>query len=78
MCLSSFENLHPQDNPVYFAMGKYDCMTSPEAANEYLNSLNGQFTREMVMFEESANYPPFEEKEKFYNWMCKTVNKNTN
>lgn len=61
--------------PVYFVMGKYDCMTSPEAADEYLNSLNGQFTRKMVIFEDSAHYPQFEEKEKFYNWMCNTFTK---
>lgn len=58
--------------PVYFVMGKYDCMTSPTAAEKYLCSLNGEFTREMVIFEDSAHYPQFEEKEKFYNWMCNT------
>jgi pimeloyl-ACP methyl ester carboxylesterase len=58
-------------------MGKYDCMTSPEAAEEYLNSLNGTGTREMVIFENSAHYPQFEEKEKFYQWMCDTFKKGT-
>ena len=58
--------------PVYFIMGKYDCMTSPTAAEKYLCSLNGEFTREMVIFEDSAHYPQFEEKEKFYNWMYNT------
>ena len=58
--------------PVYFVMGKYDCMTSPTAAEEYLNSLAGNFIRQMVFFEDSAHYPQFEEKAKFYNWMCNT------
>jgi len=58
------------DVPVYFVMGKYDCMTSPEAAEKYLNSLNGESTREMVIFENSAHYPQFEEEEKFFDWMC--------
>lgn len=58
--------------PVFFVMGKYDCMTSPTSAEEYLQSLNGAFTREMVIFEDSAHYPQFEEKENFYNWMCNT------
>lgn len=58
--------------PVYFVMGKYDCMTSPEAAEEYLNNLEGMGTHEMVIFEDSAHYPQFEEKEKFYQWMCDT------
>lgn len=58
--------------PVYFVMGKYDCMTSPESAEEYLNNLSGDGTRELVIFDDSAHYPQFEEKEKFYEWMCET------
>jgi len=54
---------------------QYDCMTSPIAAEEYLNSLAGNFTRQMVFFEDSAHYPQFEEKEKFYNWMLDTFAK---
>ncbi len=60
------------DKPVFFVMGKYDCMTSPKAADQYLRSLKGKGTRELVMFEESAHYPQFEEKEKFYHWMYDT------
>jgi pimeloyl-ACP methyl ester carboxylesterase len=63
------------DIPVYFVMGKYDCMTSPEAAEEYLNRLTGQAPHEMIVFENSAHYPQLEEKEKFYNWMCSTFAK---
>jgi Predicted hydrolases or acyltransferases (alpha/beta hydrolase superfamily) len=58
------------DIPVYFVMGKYDGMTSPEAAENYLNSLGGEYPHEMVIFENSAHYPQFEEKDKFYKWMC--------
>jgi hypothetical protein len=29
----------------------------------------------MVIFENSAHYPQFEEKEKFYNWMLTTFKK---
>lgn len=50
-------------------------MTSPEAAEEYLNSLTGQTTHKMVVFEQSAHYPQFEEEEKFYNWMSSTFAK---
>ena len=60
------------DIPVYFVMGKYDCMTSPEVAEKYLTNLGGERTKEMVIFEDSAHYPQFEEKEKFYEWMCNT------
>lgn len=60
------------DIPVYFVMGKYDGMTSPEAANEYLESIGGEGGREMVIFEESAHYPQFEEKQEFSKWMRET------
>lgn len=58
--------------PVYFVMGQYDGMTSPKAAEDYLNSLTGEGDKQFVLFEESAHYPQFEEAEKFYQWMCST------
>jgi pimeloyl-ACP methyl ester carboxylesterase len=54
---------------VYFVMGKYDGMTSPETAENYLNSITGEGTKELTLFDESAHYPQFEEEEKFYQWM---------
>lgn len=58
--------------PVYFVMGQYDYMTSLQAAEDYLYTLGGHHTRELVIFEESAHYPQFEEEAKFYQWMCNT------
>lgn len=58
------------DIPVYFVMGAYDGMTSPKAAENYLNSLKGEEIHEMVVFENSAHYPQFEEPDKFNEWMC--------
>lgn len=60
------------DVPVYFVMGKYDGMTSPEAAKDYLDGLAGEGEKQFLSFEESAHYPQFEEKEKFYRWMKDT------
>ena len=60
------------DVPVYFVMGRYDGMTSPEVAEEYLNSIKGEGMKEFVLFDESAHYPQFEEKEKFCSWMIDT------
>ena len=51
-------------------MGKYDCMTSLEAPEKYLNDLRGQLLHEPVIFEDSAHYPQIEEKERFFQWMC--------
>ena len=58
--------------PVYFVMGKYDGMTSPETAENYLCNMTGEGTKEFILFDESAHYPQFEEEEKFYQWMKKT------
>lgn len=58
--------------PVYFVMGKYDGMTSPEAAENYLHSLTGEGAKEFIVFDESAHYPQFEEEDKFYQWMKET------
>jgi pimeloyl-ACP methyl ester carboxylesterase len=57
------------DVPVYFVMGAYDGMTSPEPAKAYLQSLGGEGVKEFVLFEESAHYPQFEEEETFVRWM---------
>lgn len=61
--------------PVYFVMGAYDGMTSPETAEAYLQSLTGEGVKEFVLFEESAHYPQFEEEEKFVRWMEETFAK---
>lgn len=58
--------------PVYFVMGKYDGMTSPEVAEKYLYSLTGEGTKEFILFDESAHYPQFEEEEAFYQWIKAT------
>lgn len=58
--------------PVYFVMGKYDGMTSPESAKKYLDNITGEGTKEIVLFEESAHYPQFEEEQEFHEWMKDT------
>lgn len=58
------------DVPIYFVMGKYDGMTSPEAAKAYLESLTCPRGKEFILFENSAHFPQFEESKRFYNWMC--------
>ncbi len=57
------------DVPIYFVMGKYDGMTSPDSAHNYLDNITGEGTKEFLVFEESAHYPQFEEEYKFYQWM---------
>lgn len=57
--------------PFYFVMGKYDAMTSYNAAKNYFDVMEAD-KKEFISFEQSAHYPMFEEKEKFYRWMCDT------
>ncbi|MCL1699336.1 alpha/beta hydrolase [Lysinibacillus sp. Bpr_S20] len=61
------------DLPVYFVMGKFDYMTSVNAAKNYFDKLEAPI-KEFIIFEESAHYPQFEEKEKFTEWLNKTFN----
>ncbi|WP_440117749.1 alpha/beta fold hydrolase [Paenibacillus sp. QZ-Y1] len=56
------------DIPTYFVMGKYDYMTSVSAARNYFDELKAP-VKEFVLFEESAHYPQFEEKERFAAWL---------
>ena len=61
--------------PTYFLMGKYDGMTSPKAAEKYLNSIKCEKEKEFVTFKDSAHYPQFEEEEKYYKWLCQKFKK---
>lgn len=55
--------------PSYFLLGKYDGMTSPKAAKEYFDSLDGDAKKEFVIFDNSAHSPQIEENEAFVSWM---------
>ncbi|WP_144510096.1 alpha/beta hydrolase [Bacillus sp. FJAT-22090] len=57
--------------PFYFVMGKYDFMTSSDAAKNYFDTIVAK-QKGFISFEQSAHYPQFEEKEKFYKWMTET------
>lgn len=54
--------------PTYFVMGKYDYMTTVNAARDYFDVLEAP-EKDFVVFEESAHYPQFEEKERFVEWL---------
>ncbi|MBS4209497.1 alpha/beta hydrolase [Bacillus sp. FJAT-50079] len=58
------------DIPAYFVMGKYDYMTSVNAAMEYFKELEAP-VKDFVIFDRSAHYPQFEEKEQFAEWLDK-------
>lgn len=56
------------DIPVYFVMGKFDYMTSVNAAKDYYEDLTAP-VKNFVLFENSAHYPQFEEEERFNAWL---------
>lgn len=57
--------------PCYFIMGDYDYMTSSHAAKEFFDKLEAD-QKEFIAFDQSAHYPQFEEKEKFFVWVSET------
>lgn len=59
------------DIPCYFVMGQYDYMTSARAAKQYWDTLEAP-KKGFVLFEQSAHYPQFEEKERFAQWLNQT------
>ncbi|WP_066073616.1 hypothetical protein [Neobacillus soli] len=46
-------------------------MTSVNAAKDYLNKVEAPL-KDFVVFDQSAHYPQFEEKEQFADWLNKT------
>jgi L-proline amide hydrolase len=54
--------------PCYFVMGKYDYLTPSKTAKEYFDFITAH-KKEFIVFEQSAHYPHFEEKENFFNLM---------
>lgn len=54
--------------PTYFVTGKYDYMTTANAARDYFDVLDAPI-KDFIVFNESAHYPQFEEKGKFVKWL---------
>ncbi|MBR2566181.1 MAG: alpha/beta hydrolase [Paenibacillus sp.] len=61
--------------PTYFLMGQYDYMTTLKAASDYLDTLKAP-EKELVVFQQSAHYPQFEEKERFAAWLVEHFKSN--
>ncbi|MNE56894.1 Alpha/beta hydrolase family protein [compost metagenome] len=60
--------------PVYICMGRYDYMTPSEAAYSYYEQLVAP-EKQFIWFEQSAHFPHFEEKEKFFALMVSLKDK---
>ena len=60
--------------PVYFIQGKHDFITCSTITEEYFNNLNTTY-KELVIFENSAHCPIFEEPKKFNALLIEKVRK---
>ncbi|MGE4213639.1 MAG: alpha/beta fold hydrolase [Anaerotignaceae bacterium] len=63
------ERVTTLDLPFYFIMGKYDYMTSTSAARNYFDVIRANAGKDFIVYENSAHYPQFENREKFHQWM---------
>jgi len=58
--------------PVFFAEGRYDQMAPVEVAERYFTRLVAP-TKEWLLFENSAHFPHWEERERFHKLLVNTV-----
>ena len=58
--------------PVFFAEGRYDQLAPVEVAERYFSSLIAP-RKEWVLFENSAHFPQWEERERFHQLLAGTV-----
>ncbi|WP_431026890.1 alpha/beta fold hydrolase [Lysinibacillus sp. LZ02] len=62
--INLFQNSYNFKIPIYFIHGIYDYQISRSLVNEYFEKLKSP-KKELIIFEESAHFPNFEEPDKF-------------
>ena len=63
--------------PVYFITGRHDYNTPFELVEDYMEVLDAPY-KEIIWFENSAHWIPFEEPEKFNDVLINIVRKHSN
>lgn len=66
------ETVGQVDVPVFFAEGRYDQLAPVEVAERYFSSFIAP-SKEWVLFENSAHFPHWEEREQFHKFLVNTV-----
>ena len=66
------ETVRQVEVPVFFAHGRYDQLAPVEVAERYFSSLIAP-SKEWVLFENSAHFPQWEERELFHQLLADTV-----
>ena len=66
------ESVPRVDVPVFFAEGRYDQLAPVEVAERYFTGLTAP-AKEWILFENSAHFPQWEERERFHQLLVGTV-----
>ena len=72
LSVNLIETIRQVEVPVYFAEGRYDRLAPVEVAERYFSSLIAP-SKEWVLFENSAHFPQWEEREEFHKLLVNTV-----
>jgi pimeloyl-ACP methyl ester carboxylesterase len=67
-----FETVPRVEVPVFFAEGRYDQLAPVAVAQRYFSSLHAP-SKEWVLFENSAHFPQWEERQRFHELLVETV-----
>ena len=72
LSVNLIETVRQVEVPVFFAEGRYDQMAPIEVAERYFSRLIAP-TKEWALFEDSAHFPQWEERERFHALLVNTV-----
>jgi pimeloyl-ACP methyl ester carboxylesterase len=71
------EEIQSIDIPIYFVMGKYDMITPLFLVEEFYENLNAENGKQLFILENSAHFPPTEDKEIYENILINVVLRNS-
>ena len=72
LSVNLFESVRQVQVPVFLAGGRHDRLAPVEVAERYFSSLIAP-TKEWVLFENSAHFPQWEERQRFHKLLVDTV-----
>ena len=72
MSVNLIETVRQVEVPVFFAEGRHDQLAPVEVAQRYFSGLIAP-SKQLVLFENSAHFPQWEEREKFHKLLVDTV-----
>jgi pimeloyl-ACP methyl ester carboxylesterase len=72
LSVNLIESVQQVEVPVFFAEGRYDQLAPVEVAERYFSRLIAP-AKEWVLFENSAHFPHWEERERFHRLLVSTV-----